>query len=728
MIFLSIPSLLMAQVFYKYDNDIRVTGLSQNEYLQPWAGGINSPQFQKADLNNNGTDELVIYERSTDVFKVYEYREGRYIFNAEMASIIPSLPMGWVVFVDYNGDGLKDIFTNGDRGMMVYKNISQPNTNARWEKIADPLLSQSTTTMINIIGNLNDIPAITDVDGDGDLDILVYNFAIGGFIRYHKNLSMERYGNRDALEFEFANRFWGGFEECDCFAYTFLPETCADIGFDFGRVEHPGGKSILLLDANGNGLMDFLGGHEQCNELYFLENEGTSEMAIMKSFSWDFPNAKDPAIIKTFPAGYYEDIDRDGRKDLLVAPNIEFNPAYETDFANSSWYYRDTGTGNAPDFSLVKRNFLQDEMIDLGENAMPVIIDLNGNGKSDLLVSSNGWNSDGRFYGRLVWFENTGTLQQPALTLRDENFLEASSLRLVNPRISFADINNDGRADLIFSGFSFDSGTMKHYVYYQGNHTLKYNEDQKASLNLPVQFNDTPAFADVDGDGNPDLLVGKRDGSLYYYRNAGNGFFNLVTRSYLGIGRDFSLTRLNLSPSVSDFNSDGKLDLFTTDASGYITLIRDFTALSEEERPIRDSLIFYNNTIKQAEAFKMGMYSWLSLGYLYNDNFPVMVAGNAAGGINVMRFDTERNPVSGQVFITRLYPNPVEIHDKLILEVNLPAEGVIYTVLGQKIRDNLSFNRNTLNEIEIGGFDAGVYLLRIHSNAGSKTLKFIVRQ
>lgn len=68
-------------------------------------------------------------------------------------------------------------------------------------------------------------------------------------------------------------------------------------------------------------------------------------------------------------------------------------------------------------------------MIDLGENAMPVIIDLNGDGKKDLLVSSNGWHSDGRFYGRMVWYENTGTLQQPALKLRDENFLDAASLR-----------------------------------------------------------------------------------------------------------------------------------------------------------------------------------------------------------------------------------------------------------------------------------------------------------
>lgn len=161
-------------------------------------------------------------------------------------------------------------------------------------------------------------------------------------------------------------------------------------------------------------------------------------------------------------------------------------------------------------------------------------------------------------------------------------------------------------------------------------------------------------------------------------------FFNLITRSFLGIGRDFSLTRLNLSPSVGDFNSDGKLDLFTTDASGYITLIRDFTSLTEEQRPLRDSLIYFNNTIGEAEAFKMGMYSWLSFGYLYDDDFPVLVAGNAAGGLNVMRFDTERNPSGTLEFIARLYPNPVEVYNTLKIEVNFPAEGVIYSVLGQK--------------------------------------------
>ncbi|MGF1639225.1 MAG: T9SS type A sorting domain-containing protein [Cyclobacteriaceae bacterium] len=722
---IGLPIRCPAQVFFTIENDIAVQKINQEVYQQPWSGGFNAPQFSKADINGNGLEELIVYERSLDIFQVFAFENDTYQLKPELSAAIPKLPAGWVLFVDYNADGKKDIFSNGDRGIVVYENISAPGSLATWQKVADPLLSQGTNSMINVIANASDVPAIADVDGDGDVDILVYNFAIGGFIRWHKNLSMENHGNANHLEFEFADRFWGGFEECDCNIYAFLPENCFDI--DFGRVMHPGGKSLLLIDNNGNGLMDFIGGHEQCDELYFLENVGTAEQAKMESFSIDFPNEAEPAIINTFPAAYYEDVNVDGRKDLIVAPNIETNLSYQTNYSNSIWHYQDKGTGTAPDFSLQQIDFLQGDMIDLGENAIPLLIDIDKDGDLDLLVASNGYKIDDIYYGRIALFENTGNNQKASFSLINNDYLNLSALKLVNPRMALADLSRNGRPDLVFTGFSLTQGIMRSVFFNNtGSTSAMFMSNQFQDVNLPVLFNDNPVFVDVDKDGDVDLLVGKRDGSLHYYRNQGSNQFALETSSFLGIERDFTLRRLNLSAALADFNANGEPDLFTTDATGKMKLFRDFRNLMPDQIAIADSIIFYNSTTDRQEVFNFGKSTWLSLGYLYNDNFPAMVVGTAAGGLRLLRYDNERNTNTTPVFTASLYPNPVPAFDKLRVRVNIASEGVIYTVTGQQLTPTINLNRHTENEIDTSSFSQGMYLFVIQSQAGRRTLKFIV--
>jgi len=51
-------------------------------------------------------------------------------------------------------------------------------------------------------------PAMADIDNDGDLDLLTF-FGLGSYVEYHKNLSVEKYGTCDSLDFILTDKCWG---------------------------------------------------------------------------------------------------------------------------------------------------------------------------------------------------------------------------------------------------------------------------------------------------------------------------------------------------------------------------------------------------------------------------------------------------------------------------------------------------------------------------------------
>ena len=443
------PVWLKAQALFQYQADVPLE--VNNQFLHnPWAGGINSAQFNKVDLDNDGTDELLVYDRSANTFLIYQEINGVYVLNNDLDYVLPRFNAGWIVFADYDGDGKKDIFNNGERGIVVYKNVSKTQGPAQWKMVANPLSTTGFSGKINLIANAADIPGIADIDNDGDLDILVYDFAVGGTIRFNKNMSEELYHNADSLDFEIDNRRWGDFDECQCNLFAFGDQTCADI--ESGRVAHVGGKSILTIDNDGDGDKDLLLGHEICEELYFFQNDGDTSHAHFTGFSVQYPNAEHPANMYIFPAGFYEDVDFDGVKDLLVSPNVYSNIGFMMDLRHSSWLYHNAGENGHPDFQYVENNFLQDDMLDLGEKAVPALVDYDADGDFDLVVAANGFKLGGAYVGYVSLLENTGTPTDPSFQLAQQDLLNLSSLQWNNPRIVFSDFNGDGALGFVLFG------------------------------------------------------------------------------------------------------------------------------------------------------------------------------------------------------------------------------------------------------------------------------------
>src|SRR5687768_5405172 len=329
--FLFLPVSLFAQFTYVIDQTIAVKVDETTALASPWAGGLNAAHYNTLDLNADAQDDLVLFDRMGDKISTFISEGNKYRYAPEYEDFFPDEITNWLLLRDYNCDGKKDIFTGNILGIKVFLNVSESNENLTWKELSfstgfpnsksSVLLTKGFSGKINLQLQFDDLPSITDADGDGDLDIFNVRFAGEGTIEYHKNFSKERYGTCDSLDFERITQKWGDFSECDCAEFAFNNEDCGATG---GRTKHAGGKSLLMLDVNGDGSLDVLFSEADCTNLYFLKNNGTVDAPLVNSFV-NFPQAS-PVNFLVFPAAFYEDIDFDERNDLIAVPNIFSKP------------------------------------------------------------------------------------------------------------------------------------------------------------------------------------------------------------------------------------------------------------------------------------------------------------------------------------------------------------------------------------------------------------------
>ena len=101
----------------------------------------------------------------------------------------------------------------------------------------------------------------------------------------------------------------------------------------------------------------------------------------------------------------------------------------------------------------------------------------------------------------------------------------------------------------------------------------------------------TPAFVDIDRDGDYDLFVGNAGGQLYFYENTGTVAFHQFNYQSSSYG---SLAPLRGSaPAFGDFDGDGDSDLLVGTSTGGFHLYRNDVVTSvhgDGKIPLRSSL------------------------------------------------------------------------------------------------------------------------------------------
>lgn len=722
---LFLPVLVRAQFRYELDHTIPVTGENNLPLKFPWSGGLNAVQINTLDLNHDNQQDLVIFERMGDLVLTFLQQSGDYVYAPQYEILFPEGITNWLLLRDFNGDGLKDIFTGDALGVKVYVNKTQPGGALTWQPFLffngstkGPLLLSKKGTRTPLQMSYDDLPSIADADGDGDLDIFSMDFPGGSRIEFHKNFSVERYGSRDSLDFERTSTSWAGVRECGCGVFAFNSGSCPTSG----REDHAGGKSLFARDVDTDGDTDVLFAEAGCDQLFLFENESSDVDPANAVVNTAVPYPGTFSMVN-YPAPYEEDLDFDGVRDLVISPNLFFREFNETNFGQSVWFYKNTGTNTAPVYAAANKAFLQREMLDVGDNAVPAFFDADGDGDQDLFIGCY-INSN---YGAasLYFFENTGSPTEPQFELVTDDYRGLSSLNHVNLKPKFADLNGDSKPDLMYTAQT-GAFTQLYYIANTGGTTADFSGGITTTGFSLLWRDENITPADVNQDGLTDLIIGRLNGALDYWKNTGTAqvpAFTLEQANYLSLTS--SVLRQTPSVATGDLNNDGKDDLIYGDQTGKVTVISNYREAADASGSITE--IVYNSTLDDYVAQNLGGRIWPTIANLYGFPKPEIITGNILGGLHILknRFPTTGLSEEPTEPVISVYPNPANASHVLTVEADVPGTLQILTVLGQPAGSPIAFMAGKPVPVAIDRLQ-GVYLLKFRIRGKTFSRKIVI--
>lgn len=211
-------------------------------------------------------------------------------------------------------------------------------------------------------------------------------------------------------------------------------------------------------------------------------------------------------------------------------------------------------------------------IISPNNHSTPTFVDLDGDGDYDMV--STQYIQGGGVYGytyetRFIYYENVGTNTNPDFSAPVDNPFGMQGVNY-NFKLcpTFADIDNDGDMDLIY-------GHQNGRIYFQENTGTATNPNFAAPVENPFGIGNQagahakPTFVDIDGDGDLDLFVGSESGAIFYFQNTGDAnapVFGAAVSNHAGLNISSLIDRS--APTFYDLDGDGDYDLLSGEEQG----------------------------------------------------------------------------------------------------------------------------------------------------------------
>ncbi len=354
--------------------------------------------------------------------------------------------------------------------------------------------------------------------------------------------------------------FWGDFFEPAILLIENVGSTCSNPSFQSPPVTLPfadgsrtsGYNAPAPVDIDHDGDLDFLIGviggafnpiRTGEDNFFFWERTAADAFTLRtKRFLDGIDHGSDAA-----PA--FADIDADGDLDLLVGSKIDA----QTGSYPSLQVYRNDGTRTAPRFRAMEPVRLIDAY-----NLTPAPGDLDSDGDIDVIVGT--WNQD------LVFVRNEGSPQAPKWVPDPSGAIKPPRASHLAPALG--DVDNDGDLDLIAGQAN---GMLLFYRNAGTRRVPKFTLVSDSLDGIKVGRRSTPTLVDVDGDGLLDLVIGHEDrGPLMVARNAGT---RTSPKFVMTEPLPMPLPPIS-APAFADVDGDGIPDLLVGTTSGGMRFYR----------------------------------------------------------------------------------------------------------------------------------------------------------
>ncbi len=693
-----------------------------NVIKNPLTGGLNSCQLSNIDLNDDGKMDIFVFERVGDRVLCFLNNNDAigtdFHYSKNYSKNFPSL-YNWALLVDYNCDGKEDIFTYNDSYVKVFKNTSQ-GENLSFQVEEQALISDLGPLQSAIIISEGDIPSFMDIDGDQDIDVLTFKQS-GGYVEYHQNLSQEMYGNCDSLVFKLETDCWGEFYEgLNTYEFNSCNEDAINNQNEFRSSGPHSGSSTLALDMDGDDDMDLILGDVSFNNLNLLVNGGDNQNANMISVNQNFPignGSNVSADISSFPAAFYLDVNNDDIRDLIVSPNTENN----SENFESIMMFVNAGEDNSPLFQYTQNDFLQNNTLDFGSGAYPAIIDYNNDGLKDLIIGNYGYFNNSNPSSQIALLINIGSETEPNFEVVDRDFGGLGTIPLdtiLNQSVkgifpTVADLDNDGDIDLIIG----DSNGKLHFFknIAESDQEIEFELQNVNFFNIDIGQHATPFLFDMNGDNLFDLIIGQLDGTISYLENSGSTYepiFDTIIEDFGGISvnNDESLYGFS-TPYI--YKEENEINILIGSESGQIYHYRSIN---------NDLSLNFELLSDNFQGLAQGKNTALVYEDFTNDGKRDLFLGMQTGGLfyfvnDSTAIDLEINKENNELAI---YPNPA--NNFINVETNIKSQILIYSSIGQLVMNKKIYGTSTL---DISYLSKGYYLLNINQQDYSEWKKII---
>jgi len=656
--------------------------------------GNDASILSKADVNNDGVDELIIQSLLSGFITAYMISENEsqihYIFSDNQ---LPS--NSWVKYLDLDCDQIPEKVAYYDSQHLSIEKGYYQNDVLQFEL---PEIIEF-DFQLSLFDKL-DPPFLDDFNNDGKTDMLVLP---SGQQFYHL-FESDPVFSETACTYEsyiLSDECWGDFRVNFAGDSVYLNEECSGwLIEDELRIQNslhfvPG---IAMFDYDADNDLDVIIGNNSVGTCSILNNAGDNHF---NSVINPLPFLDVGFTIEGNPYPFFYDVDKDGLDDLLVAK--QFFTDNEHDFF---FHYQNTSTG---EFQLNSSNFLSESFFDGGTDLSVKWKDVDLDGMPDLLVTNSGY---GAVPSTIQYLKHRGAVfEEFEFEIIDTDFLAVEELDLSNVRLAFGDIDNDNQEDLLITANTAS-------VYFTSDWRAFSNE--WIELDLPVVLNSaSPEILDIDNDGDQDLLIGEFNGNINLLLNNGSlGLVSFETHSenYGGIS-----TKLDGFPFgqayLDHYDLNGQKILFVGNSTGQISKYQiDNVNLSDSLIPVE--------TIDLSASYPV--FS----GFDFYDESETMALGHQDGGFEIFSKPVDEplalNEINTEAQFS-LFPNPlckaanIKIPSKYYEDESLQLS--LFSIQGTLLQQLQITDQNS--KIDLSAYSDGLYVLTVNAEKFSHSLRII---